>query len=552
VSRQGVDAGRGYAAVPMAAAGGPGTPDGPDGAVRAFLDIGTNSVRMVIVQLAPDGTHQVLVQEKETVRLGEGEFVGGDLRPEAMDRAVVVCRNFADMARANGAHELIAVATAATREARNRLAFTARLRAEAGLEVRTISGREEARLIHLGVASGLHLGDRRAVFVDVGGGSTEVIIGGQHAYEALDSLKVGAIRLANLFLAPGDPGPVSKGCYRRMMDYVRNAALRSAQRLRELPTDLAVAGSGTAETLADISARRALGRPRQRDDVLSLKELAAVARWLRKMPLAERRRVPGMNAGRADIIVPGAAILESLFVEFGLTEARITDRGLREGLIVDFLAGRDPQHLRRMTVRERSVLNLGRACHFDEAHARSVAHLAAQLFDSAARLALHEYGPAERELLVHAAMLHDIGTFLSPTRHDRHASYLVRNADLLGFDGTEIALIAAVARFHRRGFPHAGRAELADLDERARRAVALLSVLLRLAESLDRSHAGLVESAAFRRRGRRSVTLSVRSAAEPTLELWGARQHLPAFQRAFGCRLKLRCGPAERPAVAAP
>jgi exopolyphosphatase/guanosine-5'-triphosphate,3'-diphosphate pyrophosphatase len=226
--------------------------------------------------------------------------------------------------------------------------------------------------------------------------------------------------------------------------------------------------------------------------------------------------------------------------EFEVAELSVSDRGLREGLIVDYMARSHPNLLREMTVRERSVLRLGRACGFDEPHARAVAGLATGLFDSARELRLHKYGERERELLGHAAMLHDIGALLSYTDHHRHTYYLIRNADLLGFDQTEIETVAAIARFHRKGYPRKQRPEFASLGKKSRRVVRPLAVFLRLAENLDRSHAGLVSGAALRELPDGTIALELACADECHLELWGAEGNSKVFERAFGRPLVVR------------
>ena len=194
------------------------------------------------------------------MRLGEGEFADNYLQPEAIDRAVLVCRQFASLARSSGAIDITAVATAATREAENQDEFLARLRAEAQLDVRVISGLEEARLTYLGVTSGVHLGDQQALFIDIGGGSTEVMIGTQRQHLYLNSLKLGAIRLASRFLA-GLDGPVSPPTYSRLQRYVRHNMVHTLRELRTHRIDLAIGSSGTIENLADIAVRMFLQRP---------------------------------------------------------------------------------------------------------------------------------------------------------------------------------------------------------------------------------------------------------------------------------------------------
>ncbi len=222
--------------------------------VVAFLDIGTNSLRLLLVRINPNRSYTVLSDQKEMVRLGEGEFVDQFLQPEAMQRAALVAHKFATMARAYHAEEIIAVATSATREAQNQEEFLRLLKREAQLTVHTVSGREEARLIYLGVVNGVHLGDKQAIFIDIGGGSTEVIIGNQQQYQHLDSLKLGAIRLTSMFFLPGEEGAISSSRYALIQNYVRNAAVRTVQQVKQYSIELAFGSSGTIENLADIAA----------------------------------------------------------------------------------------------------------------------------------------------------------------------------------------------------------------------------------------------------------------------------------------------------------
>jgi exopolyphosphatase/guanosine-5'-triphosphate,3'-diphosphate pyrophosphatase len=501
--------------------------------VVAFLDMGTNSIRLLLVRINPNHTHTVLSQQREMVRLGDREFADQRLQPEAMHRAVLVCRRFAEMARLQKAKQIVAVATSATREARNQQDFLQLLRREARIEARVISGKEEARLIYLGVSSGLHLGEQRALFVDIGGGSTEVIVGDQKQYHQLETLKLGAIRLTQMFLA-GEHGRVEEAKYARMVRHVRNSAVRALQRLRQQRIELAVGSSGTIENLGDIAAQMAWNRRWQRDDVFSRDQLREAIAMLCSLPLAERRKTPGINPERADIILGGAAILDALMQELGLKEIRISDRGLREGLLVDYLArSGHASPTEETSVRMRSVLHLGRICGFDEPHARNVARLALEMFDSARELRLHRLGERERELLEYAALLHDVGAFLSYQNHHAHTYYLIRNADLLGFDQDQIAIVATTGLFHRKSFPRKKHEQFAELDGRSREIVRTLCAFLRIAEALDRSHAGVVRHARFRAPGRNGVVLDVRSRQDCQLELWGAQNQEKAFEKAF-------------------
>jgi exopolyphosphatase/guanosine-5'-triphosphate,3'-diphosphate pyrophosphatase len=509
------------------------------------MDIGTNSIRLLVVRIHPDHSTMVLTQLKQMVRLGDGAFTHQHLQPDAVDRAVFVARQFAQLARAHGAKTIITVATAATREAANQSAFVQQVQQEAGLDVRVISGPEEARLIYLGVASGVHLGEYQAFFIDIGGGSTEVMIGTQHHYSYLGSLKLGAIRLTSQFLAD-TCGAVAPRTYKAMQQYVRHHAVRTLHELRPYRIDLAFGSSGTIENLADIAARHCLSRPRQRDDVLTYAQLRQVIAMLRALPLESRRKVPGLHPERADIIIAGAAILAAFMQELGLQEIRVSERGVREGLLVDYLLKHGASSLlQEMSIRALSVWQLGRACQFDEGHARTTARLALALYDSAHDAGLHRLGAWERELLEYTAVLHHIGAFLTHTNYQAHTYYLIKHGNLLGFDQTEIAIMATTALYHRKALPRKKSPEFAALDQRARQIVHISSALLCLATKLDRGHAGLVNNACLGMVDTQHVALYIDTAYDCHVEVWGVQKHLATFERVFGrqcvIRVRQRC-----------
>jgi len=509
--------------------------------VVAFMDIGTNSVRLLLIRVRPDHSFSILSEEKETVRLGEGLFQRNLLQPEAIRRAILVCDKFADMARSRGAEKIFAVATSATREAQNRMTFLRHLQRHSGLDVRVISGKEEARLIYLGVSSGSKLGTRRTLFVDIGGGSTEVIVGDQQQYFFLDSLKLGAIRLTTQFFHGDTSAAISPSRYARLQRFIRTRAIRTLQRLKSYSLDFAIGSSGTIMNLGEIAMRMVHKRGLKKDDVLTREQLRQVIQLLCSLPLEERKKIPGINPDRADIIIAGAAVIETLMQELDIPEIGISDRGLREGLPVDYLSRSDhPQPLELATFRDRSVLELGRRCGFDEAHARQVARLAWELFDSAREVGFHELGDWERELLEDAALLHDIGSFVSYSTHRAHSYYFIRNADMLGFDQTEVAIIATVALFHHKAFPRPKHPEFAELDKRSRQIVRVLCVLLRIAESLDRSHLSAVAHVFVRNGDKKSAVLEVTPAKDCQLELWELHNHEQAFEKVFGKKFAVK------------
>ena len=502
------------------------------GKVIAFLDMGTNSMRLMIVRIDSNRTYTILSRQKEMIRLGEGEFENGYILENSMDRAIAVCRNFVDMAASFKADDIVCVTTSATRDANNRNEFLSRLKKKAGLDIRVISGTEEARLIYLGVSRGTNV-PGRSLFIDIGGGSTELIVGNGKHYEYLDSVKLGAIRLSTIL--PGDVNaPVSTVSYLLLQDHVLNKSIRSFQRIRELRLEKTYGSSGTIQNLAEICCQTLYGGDPEKRNTLALKDLKQIARHLCSLPLKERRRVPGMNPSRADIIIPGAAILETILTELKIQEIEISNRELRDGLLVDYLCRIDRSAVDESSVRQTSVLQLGRRSDFDEDHARTVARLGLELFDSARELELHQQNRWERELFFYAALLHDVGTFLSYANHHANSAYFIRNADLLGFSQEELSIMAATAHFHRKGLPGDKSIEFAGMDETAREIVKGQFIFLRIAESLDRSHAALVESARFLSGKKGSVVLEVCSTKDCQLELWGIEKHCETFEAVFG------------------
>lgn len=516
--------------------------------VVAFIDIGTNSIRLLVVRLNPNQSYTILTRQKQVVRLGEGEFETDEISSDAMDRSVVVAKTFTELARSFGAREFIAVATSATREAANQTLFLARLRHEAGLDVRVISGKEEARLIYMGVASGLHLGENSGIFIDIGGGSTEIIIGDQRNYRFLESLKLGSIRVSNLFFAKDFTGSVSPDIYQKMQKHIRNTIVRTTKRVRFEKSGMAFGSSGTIINLAEI-AQRALGKKENAGGSLSLtqRDLRKTVELLCSVPLEQRKKIPGINPDRADIIIGGAAIIDTLMAEFGISELSVTQRGLQEGLLADYLSRLNDYPLfGELSVRDQSVLQLGRSFGINEFHARTVTHLALELFDSARERKLHTFGKWEREMLEYATFLHDIGSFISYVNHHAHSYYIIRNTELLGFSQQEIEIIANIARYHRKKHPRKKHPEMKDLEEVSRRVIQVLSLFLRLAESLDRSHAALVRHVGFEKmekgekNGNDSVRLFIETQGDCQLEIWGVEYERKVFGKVFGKQLEIR------------
>ena len=514
------------------------------GQVVGFVDIGTNAVRLLVVRINPNFSYTIISQEKELVRLGEDEFKDNILKPQAMERAIFVCGKFADLARTYGAREIVAVGTSAIREAQNQTEFLQQLHVRTGINVNIISGEDEARLIWLGVSSGIDIGEQKALFLDLGGGSTEIAIGNQHEYFYVNSLRLGAIRLTTQFIGEGWTGPVKTNVYKQIKSYACSKVRVVKGRVLEYGVRLAFGSSGTIINLAEIANKlyKKSGNGNWTTLTLSRKNLKRLAPILCSLSLEERKKLPAINPHRADIIIAGAAIIEAIMEEFGLEEIKISHRELRDGLLVEYLSNFEGfRELQKSPMRNRSVLHLGRSCNFDEAHSEIVVSLALQLFDSAKQIGLHNLGEAERELLKHAATLHDVGDFLSFNNHHLHSHYIISNAELLGFDQKEIQIMADIACFNRKKLPSRKALKAQSLDEKTKDIVVILSTFLRFAEKLDRSHCGLVKKAEFVKVNKDQVLLSFYSDSDCSMEEWSIIQNQQAFYEAFEKQLDAKC-----------
>ena len=475
----------------MAAPQAQGSPS-PFPEVLAAIDIGTNSVHMVVARVAGNDRFEVITRLKEMVRLGSGQGEMKHLEPDAIDRAVAAltrCRQLADSLDAT----VFAVATSAVREARNASDFLVRAWAESGVDVQVISGHEEARLIRLGVLQALPVWDRDMVLLDVGGGSTEVVFGRGEDVSYARSIKLGSLRMTRSFFADGVVSSKAVGACR---DFVRGRLAPMLREATHLPFDVAVASSGTAEALAVMAlVRDGETLPQTMNGaVLERSALGRVIDDLAGAPTVEaRRQLPGIDAARADILLGGAIVIEQICDALGIDQLVISEYALREGVLLDGLhrmRGGSLHHL--SDLRRASVDHLIELCDDDPAHSVQVASLAVQLFDALGeRLGLDD---ADAELLEAGALLANVGLFVSHSGHHKHSYYVIRNSEhLMGFTDREIELIAQVARYHRKGRPAEKHAEFAALSAEDRERVRAMVCRLRVAIGMDRNHDGAVE-----------------------------------------------------------
>jgi len=501
----------------------------------AAIDVGSNSVHMVIADVDPDGGIRVVDRVKEMVRLGRRTFVTGRLPAGAMDLAVRTMKTFGRLARARRVERVHAVATSAVREAANGPAFVRRLRRETGLPVRVISGADEARLIFRAARHALGLEGGPHLLVDVGGGSVELGLVQDGRPVWLRSLPLGVARLADRFLTADPP---RAGQIRQLERHLRREMGPLLDRVRHAGPVQAVGTSGTINTLvAMAAAARGEDAGRLHGTRATADEIARVGRRILRADADARALLPGMDAKRVDLM-PAAAVLVNFTLErAGAPEVVACGWALREGLLLD-VAGAGSRAGRSSGARRRSVEALAARFAGANAHGRHVARLALQLFDATrGPLGLPAVG---RELLEYAALLHDVGHAIDHDRHHRHSCYLIRNAELLGFDRLEIDVIAQVARGHRKQVPKLADPELRALPPRSRAVVRALAALLRVADGLDRTQFGVVKHlTCTHAAGRTTITVDP-GPENAELELWAAERRTDLLAKLLGRPVVLR------------
>jgi exopolyphosphatase/guanosine-5'-triphosphate,3'-diphosphate pyrophosphatase len=498
----------------------------------AAIDIGTNSIRTIVVEADTAGKFRVLDDEKTAVRLGEGLKESGAISASAWQRAVATLARQKKIIDGYGVQAIEAVATSAVRRATNGAAFVAAVAAEVGIAITTISGEEEAELAALSAINNFDLDDTRNLLVDIGGGSLELVTTVGRLLEEIVSLDLGAVYLTETFLPLELPSADEHDKLRRHIRKTLKAAFPD-----ERPAVNGLIGSGG--TVTAIAAMVLAGRKESfasvhgyevlRSDVVHL-----LAMLLRKSP-KELRSVPGLNPDRADIIVAGVTVIDELLAFCQANLLRVNERGIREGLI---LRGLQKHGLAAANVAPRSwreaVLDFALSCHCDRHHALQVARLSLDIFRPLARP--FKLGEREQRILEAAAILHDVGYFINYSSHHKHSYHLIRHADLFGFTPRERELIANVARYHRKSLPKKKHEQYMRLSADDRRTVSRLGGILRLADGLDRSRTGMVEllEPVF---SPSRLLLRLQGSGDLSVEIFGASAKSDLFREAFDLKL---------------
>ena len=498
--------------------------DGPYRASRedrdrriAAIDIGSNSIRQIVADVFPDGEIRIVDEMKAAPRLGAGLSATGSLDETHMDSAVEALARMATLARQLGAKRIEVVATSAVRDAANGQTFLARVRRESGLRARVLNGEEEARLAFRSALAHFELGHGRSVVMDIGGGSLELALAAEGLVERLITFPFGAIRMTEQFLTDRS---VAKGL-KKLRKHVR-AEIKRVLPVRDWRGAEVIGSGGTFTNLAGMHlARQGIKVRSVHGTRIPRADVEHILEQLASMSVDERLTVPGLNAGRADIIVAGLAVAAEVLARVEPRELAASAFGIREGLLLE------SAHVKAVIAdpgeaRARSVLAFAEKCHYEEPHSKQVQTLALQLFDAIGpRLGCDA---SERRTLADAALLHDVGYHINYEQHHKHSFHLIQHADLLGIDPGEQIVIAHVARYHRGSDPKRKHEAWWELDRESRERVRRLCAILRVADGFDRGHASAVERIKVRwlERAVRLTPVPRRANASMRLELWGA------------------------------
>lgn len=507
----------------------------------AAIDIGTNSIHMIIVKVTSKQTFEVLVQEKEMVKLGVGVFANKMLSEEAFQRGVETIKRYVQLADEYGVEDIITAATSATREAKNGREFLDRLIQEVGLSPRLISGREESRLIFLAVRKAIDLGKENALVIDIGGGSTEAVVGNKEEVLFKSSMKLGVLRLLDRV---GTQGLLSKSQRTNLLNHIKDTSQKIIADARSVGFSKVIGTSGSIRALGEavmyLNGKEIIQSVNA--EAVRLKDLEKITDRLLDMDAGKRSEVSGISDSRGDAIHLGGLLLVELLHLARVEELTLSDASLREGLIIDYIE-KNGQKLQDSVpgknLRERSSLLLAKRYETDVEQKRQVARLAVQLFDQLKDL--HGMDVTARDLLYHASLIFDVGTYVNFKDYHKHSKYLILNGGLRGFNNSEIYVLGHLARYHRKDGPKKKHKSFRNLDKVDRQMVKGLAGILRIAVALDKTRNQWVENVYCLPQGEKLV-IRLFGEGSMELELWEAQRFADVLEKYIQLPIQFEIG----------
>jgi exopolyphosphatase/guanosine-5'-triphosphate,3'-diphosphate pyrophosphatase len=496
----------------------------------AAIDAGSNALRLAIAAVGVDRLPRVIASIREPVRLGHDVFTKGSVTEETLERALHAFRRFRALMREHHVESFRAVATSALREARNRDVVCGRILEVTGIELNVIPAEEEARLVYLAVANRVDLKDRRALLVDIGGGSVEIVLVEDGQIVVTDSFRMGAVRLMHEL---GDARAGTRRFNKLVREYVEATRKRLRKKIGSKKIEVCLATGGNVESLGDL--RHQLWR--KSNDLIKLDELGKLITKLQGLTVEERVRELDLRPDRADVIVPSAIVLHRMLQWAGTKEAVLPRVGLKDGLLVDLLGRLNQERSQESRAQVlASAKQLGLKYSLDRDHGEAVSRFAVQLFD--ATRSLHNLTDDHRLLLEVAGQLHEIGNYVDVTGHHKHSYYLLMHSPLLGLTDWQRAIVANIARYHRKSAPSLNHEPYRNLAPKSRLIVTKLAALLRVADALDREHGGKVTKVEIECRPPRLV-LRLRGKGDLLLERWAIERKAELFEEVFGWKVSL-------------
>lgn len=504
----------------------------------AAIDVGSNAIRMIVGNISESRVVKTIENIRLPVRLGQDVFGSGRLHEVTIQQAVDAFLHFQRVASDLGVTQIRAIATSAMREAANGDILIDRILRATGIGIDIISGEEEARLVHFAVAHAIDLKGKRAVLIDIGGGSIEVTIAEDKKVLSTESYNMGTVRLIQKLdggFESGFPAATSKRSFSLLVrEYAEAARRRIDLEIGNAKVDICVGTGGNVEEMGKL--RQKLFK-RDSDKLITLGELQELIERLSLMSVKDRIRKLKLRSDRADVILPASIVLQLIAHEARVKQIVIPHVGLKDGLLLDMAADMklDQDIPRREQVWE-SAMRLGQKYQFDANHAKLTARLAVRLFEGCAEL--HNLGQEERLLLDVGALLHDIGHFINTIDHDKHGYYILKANPLIGLNEHQQEMIANLIRYHRKAFPSLEDLNFKALPQKDRLIVTKLSALIRLADGLDVSHTQRVSDAALAQK-KNGWALTLRGRGDLMLEKWALDKRRALFQEIFGVELEI-------------
>ncbi len=494
----------------------------------AAIDIGTNSIHMVIVDASRKHGFTIIDREKEMVKLGLGVFATKRLNDQAFEKGIETIRRYVQLADQHGVDEIITAATSATREAQNGGDFLGEVVQQTGIAPEVISGGKEARLIFLAVRNAIALQGENTMVIDIGGGSTEIVVGNAHEILFAKSLKLGVLRLLDMFEGSGPISPEARGVLEAHIRFVTQSVIEEATKVG---FSRVIGTSGTIRTLGEAAHLAAGGKPFRtiNAEVVKLDDLQQLCTQLIELPPEKRAAISGIGENRMDAIHLGSVLLTQLLQMAGVTELTLCEASLREGLILDYLE----RHAKSIDtfpefkdLRHRSAAQLAHQFEVDWEQTSHVSLLALQIFDQTREL--HGCNDFQRDILEYAALLFSVGQYIHFSSYHKHSRYIIDKTGLRGFNDEEVLLIGQVVRYHRKSPPKKKHKRFKKLAKEQRKWVEVLSGILRIAVALDRTKNQVVKEIHCEL-SKKQLTLKIRgNSTSMELEYWTAmRQRYP-------------------------